>query len=358
MEATPPATPFTQERDRAFAALLKIEPDLAPMQHGGAEFRVRGHTLQFRTLSSVFKGDCEVCKRPMKAMIKASRALQCHSCKMYVHKRCHEQVERMCVVSRCDLDEVETRICPDRGLCHQNYACGDCGTSMSYNGMFCKPAVCDYIGQYFCPDCTSPHRRVTPARIVRNWDFEPRPVSKLGREILIAVHDQPYLDLAAINSSLFAHVEELDKLAKLRKKLAAMLTYLLSCGVATKTSLLKGLKSRPHFVRGERLYSMQDLMSLHEKRLLPHVKEVVALCERHIREECTTCRSKGFICEVCNDSKPIYPFDTETSMQCLNCRSAFHVKCFDDGNCPRCARLEARHVHDEPDVFEDEEETF
>eukprot|EP00730_Choanoeca_flexa_P018108 TRINITY_DN8789_c0_g1_i1.p1 TRINITY_DN8789_c0_g1~~TRINITY_DN8789_c0_g1_i1.p1 ORF type:complete len:1252 (+),score=285.50 TRINITY_DN8789_c0_g1_i1:140-3895(+) len=344
VEAAPPATPFTQERDRAFAALLKIEDDLAPMQHGGAEFRVKGHTFQFKTLSSTFKGDCEVCRRPMKVMIKASRSLQCQSCKMFVHKRCHEQVERICVASRCDLDEVEIRICPDRGLCNQNYACAECGTSMSYNGMFCKPTVCDYTGQYFCPDCMSSLPRVTPGRIMRNWDFDPRPVSKLGREQLIAVHDLPYLDIAAVNNSLFAHVEELDKLAKLRKKLVAMMTYLLSCSMATKTQLLKGLRNRPHFVRGERLYSICDMMSLHEKTLLPRVEEIVKVSEAHIREECTTCRSKGFICEICGDDKPIYPFDFETSTQCLNCRSTFHTKCFDDGNCPRCKRLEERHT--------------
>lgn len=36
---------------------------------------------------------------------------------------------------------------------------------------------CDYTGQYYCSHCHWNDLAVIPARVVHNWDFEPRKVS-------------------------------------------------------------------------------------------------------------------------------------------------------------------------------------
>ena len=60
---------------------------------------------------------------------------------------------------------------------------------------------------------------------------------------------------------------------------------------------------------------------------------------------CLLCAGKGFICEVCKHSEPIYPFDLNSIIQCEKCFSVFHPDCSSKlNNCPKCDRIEARNL--------------
>lgn len=45
---------------------------------------------------------------------------------------------------------------------------------------------CDYTGQYYCSHCHWNDLAVIPARVVHNWDFEPRKVGS-GDAVLVRV---------------------------------------------------------------------------------------------------------------------------------------------------------------------------
>ena len=68
----------------------------------------------------------------------------------------------------------------------------------------------------FCPDCHWNAVHPTPARIIHNWDFEPKPVSQATKQYLYLMQRKPVIDIAEANPKLFAVVQELVEVAELR----------------------------------------------------------------------------------------------------------------------------------------------
>lgn len=96
---------------------------------------------------------------------------------------------------------------------------------------------CDYTGQYYCSHCHWNDLAVIPARVVHNWDFEPRKVrrgggggacrlgagpvpccscavsppqvSRCSMRYLALMVSRPVLRLREVNPLLFNYVEEL-----------------------------------------------------------------------------------------------------------------------------------------------------
>lgn len=341
-------SPHRREQDTAIRELLNYDPEGEHVRVGGMVFQIKQHVFEIKPIPARFEGDCEVCQRPLKVMIKASRRLQCKFCKINVHKRCHLSINRVCVASRRDderinLESFERRICPNNGLGEQEYRCHECGADIGYNCMFPEPRLCDYTGKYYCPTCHKGQQRVIPARVVKNWDFAAYPVSQTSRDILIALHASPLINLDEENSKLFPRYDQLREVASLRKRFQGMASFLMSCREARKAGILHGLRHRQHFLQSSAHYSMQDLLSIHSKDLLEPFREIVETCEKHIRSECPSCSMKGFICEVCRDRTAIlYPFD-DGATACHECKSVFHKTCFQATPlCPRCVRLESR----------------
>ena len=73
----------------------------------------------------------------------------------------------------------------------------------------CQPHLCDYTGQYYCKDCHWSSLRVIPARVLLNWDLEPRPVSRASKQFLKLMEKKPIINVESINPHLFNFVEEL-----------------------------------------------------------------------------------------------------------------------------------------------------
>lgn len=53
-------------------------------------------------------------------------------------------------------------------------------TAPSAGGVPNEARQCDYTGQYYCSHCHWNDLAVIPARVVHNWDFEPRKVREGG----------------------------------------------------------------------------------------------------------------------------------------------------------------------------------
>ena len=350
--ASAATTPMRRVRNEAFDQLLTSPSSHMATQNeddrqaGGISFRVRGHHFVIRALPSKFEGDCEVCARPLKVLIKASRRMQCVHCKLNVHKRCHAGIARQCVAQREPLDGLSTDICPDQGLCAQGYKCAECSVDIGFGGFFgAPPVVCDYTGRYYCQECHKGEVRVIPARVLRSWQFQLFAVSRTSREILIAMHNRPCLDVEALNPELFQHVEELAELRRLRQQLRRMLSFLFSCRFARSSGVLSQLRGRRHFLTSSRWYSLKDLMDLRDGGLLASMAETVRGCVEHIKKKCELCKAQGFYCEHCRRHDAIlYPFDDDTA-RCPACNAGFHRRCFEAmAICPKCVRMENRRL--------------
>ena len=65
------------------------------------------------------------------------------------------------------------------------------------------PRVCWYTGGLYCSECHRQQTAVLPSRVLRSWDFVPRPVCCVAHDYLVAIRDQPLLCITAINPGLY-----------------------------------------------------------------------------------------------------------------------------------------------------------
>ncbi|XP_043351362.1 differentially expressed in FDCP 8 homolog isoform X3 [Dermochelys coriacea] len=202
---------------------------------------------------------------------------------------------------------------------------------------------CDYTGLYYCGNCHWNDPAIIPARVIHNWDFEPRKVSRCSMRYLALMVSRPVLKLREINPLLFNYVEELVEIRKLRQDILLMKPYFITCKEAMESRLLLQLQDRQHFVENDDMYSIQDLVDIQAGRLSCSLAEIHTLFAKHIKLDCERCQAKGFVCELCKEGDVLFPFDSHTSV-CTDCSAVFHRDCYYDHSttCPRCARLSLR----------------
>ena len=92
---------------------------------------------------------------------------------------------------------------------------GECEAPFTAEGP--SPRLCDYTGKYFCHDCHWANTAVVPARVVHNWDFDPRPVSQAALQYLDLMERRPVIDILRLNPGLAVVVQELSSVASQRQ---------------------------------------------------------------------------------------------------------------------------------------------
>lgn len=157
-------------------------------------------------------------------------------CSYLCHSKCLNQVIRVCQCLKVSNDaKYICDICPEVGLPAQNYKCAECKAhlTLSKSSAICtqydikdrivcvsrnefaesswmEPRRCDYDGKYYCPLCHKNSMMTVPARIIHNWDFEPRPVSESNRQYLTLMFKKPNIHLEKLNPRLFYFVADLN----------------------------------------------------------------------------------------------------------------------------------------------------
>ncbi|KJH41620.1 hypothetical protein DICVIV_12401 [Dictyocaulus viviparus] len=201
-----------------------------------------------------------------------------------------------------------TTIPREVGLDEQDFHCPMCRKSIG--GTFSKYGVCGIDGLYYCSDCMRAGGELPiPSRILRSWDWKLRPVSDRGRAFFEA------------NQGL-------------REKLQIVSMYLFNCRESIADDFRKRVWPRDHLYSDIHAYSVSDLIlvrsGLLEKQIMGFLKHAID----HVMR-CFLCRQKGFVCEVCESSEIIYPFQTETTRKCSHCYSVFHTT-IEKKNRPYC----------------------
>ncbi|KAB1260233.1 Differentially expressed in FDCP 8-like protein [Camelus dromedarius] len=337
--------------------------------------------------SKSVKQTCDKCNAIIWGLIQTWYT--CTGCYYRCHSKCLNLISKPCVRSKVSHQaEYELSICPEAGLDSQDYRCAECRAPISLRecrGVPSEARQCDYTGQYYCSHCHWNDLAVIPARVVHNWDFEPRKsrhaglrgvggvalpgrgwalevprvrpqVSRGSMRYLALMVSRPVLRLREINPLLFNYVEELVEIRKLRQDILLMKPYFITCREAMAARLLlqvrllavsqllgPQLQDRQHFVENDEMYSVQDLLDAHTGRLGCSLAETHTLFAKHIKLDCERCQAKGFVCELCREGDVLFPFDSHTSV-CTDCSAVFHRDCYYDNSttCPRCARLTLR----------------
>ncbi|XP_063453915.1 differentially expressed in FDCP 8 homolog isoform X2 [Pan paniscus] len=296
----------------------------------------------YKEKSKSVKQTCDKCNAIIWGLIQTWYT--CTGCYYRCHSKCLNLISKPCVSSKVSHQaEYELNICPETGLDSQDYRCAECRAPISLRGVPSEARQCDYTGQYYCSHCHWNDLAVIPARVVHNWDFEPRKVSRCSMRYLALMVSRPVLRLREINPLLFSYVEELVEIRKLRQDILLMKPYFITCREAMEARLLLQLQDRQHFVENDEMYSVQDLLDVHAGRLGCSLTEIHTLFAKHIKLDCERCQAKGFVCELCREGDVLFPFDSHTSV-CADCSAVFHRDCYYDNSttCPKCARLSLR----------------
>ncbi|KAG1689651.1 Differentially expressed in FDCP 8 [Nymphon striatum] len=240
------------------------------------------------------------------------------------HPKCLMFITRTCAnIKITDNPKYNLDICPETGLSTQHYRCTECQSLISPKNGDMEPRLCDYTGSYYCPQCHWNNTAVIPARVLFNWDFERRKVSRASKQFLKLMKRKSVIKLEEINPMLFTFVKELHTIKELREGILIMKIYFVSCKEATEDKLLLKLQDRQHFVENAHMYSMRDIEELESGILVPHIAAIHESYSDHIKKECLICKGKGFICELCDETDTIFPFEHDAAV-CSECSSVFH----------------------------------
>lgn len=323
--------------------LRKSELENPENSKGGDKSKtIYGHDFRLKEATAETERFCEVCCAVVWGVIHSWYT--CSLCYICCHDKCLNSLRRMCASKRViDSPAYVMTICRERGLHVQNYKCYECQSAISYKAGASEPRQCDYTGKYYCISCHWNDEAVIPARIIHNWDFQPRRICRASRQYLMLMYSRPVLCVERLNSFLPNYVEELGEMRKLRDEILLMKVYFLSCQTAMQSKILLRLEGRQHFVENADHYTMRDLVELVNEKLLPLTVNVHASFASHIKVECVTCRGKGYYCEICRKSEVIFPFDN-VCVLCPECSNVFHKYCYSKVNqvCPRCERKRKR----------------
>lgn len=226
----------------------------------------------------------------------------------------------------------------EKGLDTQNYSCLDCGQAIGMT--FSKAHVCSFTGDYYCSECMTEGQYLIPSRMIHNWDLKQYPISRKAAAYLT---DKPaLLDLKVLNPKIYMAVDTMAQLQSLRIQLNLLRAYLFTCREPIIESLQKKVAPRDYLYEHVHQYSVLDLLDIPNGILAQQLQKVVEFARNHVIS-CWLCSQKGFICEVCNNTKVIYPFDMESTFRCGACNAVFHTDCLNASKpCPKCERRRKR----------------
>ncbi|XP_043278921.1 uncharacterized protein Plekhm1 [Venturia canescens] len=247
------------------------------------------------------------------------------------------------------LDNLEDQIGilpQEKGLDVQNYSCFDCAHPIGMT--FSKAHVCSFSGNYYCATCMANEEFFIPSRIIHNWDLKQYPVC---RRVAKYLTDCPtLLNLKTLNPRIYTAVDSMAQLQSLRIRLNLLRAYLFTCREPVIESLQKRVAPREYLYEHVHQYSVSDLLDVPSGALAQQLQKIVELARQHVLN-CWLCSQKGFICEVCNNPKVIYPFDMESTYRCNACNAVFHADCLSSSKpCPKCKRRRKRVDRPPPEI--------
>lgn len=201
------------------------------------------------------------------------------------------------------------------GLDAQNFACVSCDNPLGVGAAGVTTAqLCAFTGFYFCASCMAHEMHEIPSRVINNWDFQKYPISQRAAAFLHEFRYHAFIDMKILNPDIYRYVNEMSELQSLRIQLNFIRSYLFTCCASIVESLRKQLCNREYLYEHIHRYSLNDVENIPKGILAEQMRKVISFGKQHIFS-CTLCSQKGYICEICQSDKILYPFDVHTTMK-------------------------------------------
>ncbi|XP_058713917.1 pleckstrin homology domain-containing family M member 1 isoform X2 [Poecile atricapillus] len=224
----------------------------------------------------------------------------------------------------------------EKGLDSQSFICAGCSRQIGFS--FARPKLCAFSGLYYCDSCHRDEETVIPSRLIHNWDLTKRGVCKQALKFLTQIRNQPLIDLKLVNESLYEHVERMGRILRSREQLKLLGDYLIMCRSGALKELSKRLDHRHYLLECPHKYSVADLRQIADGAFETFLQSLLQFASHHVYS-CDLCTQRGFICQICNSSDIIFPFEFDTTTRCSECKTVFHRDCHARApSCPRCER--------------------
>lgn len=304
---------------------------------------IKGHHFKQQVTTNK-KQYCDHCSGVIWSIVQTSYI--CMDCSFVCHYKCVDHICRVCAhVVMTEKGQFELNICPEKGLAAQDYKCAECHSALTFKDTWNEPRLCDYTGLYFCSTCHWNDVSAIPARVIHNWDWEKRYISRFAQQMLKTSWERPYIDIETANPKLFNFIAELEWVHKMRHDLGWIKRYLCAC--VEGSALLSPLFVQLGDVTMK--YSMAHLEAIKDGSLETQLTELTEICRSHITN-CPLCSGKGYLCEICGNNEVLYPFDSGALM-CVKCNSLYHRSCWlrKHQTCVKCSRVEERNKNACPD---------
>uniref|UniRef100_A0A8C8B3F2 Pleckstrin homology and RUN domain containing M1 n=1 Tax=Otus sunia TaxID=257818 RepID=A0A8C8B3F2_9STRI len=224
----------------------------------------------------------------------------------------------------------------EKGLDSQSFICAGCSRQIGFS--FTRPKLCAFSGLYYCDSCHRDEETVIPSRLIHNWDLTKRGVCRQALKFLTQIRNQPLIDLKLVNESLYEHVERMGRIRRSREQLKLLGDYLIMCRSGALKELSKRLDHRHYLLECPHKYSVTDLRQIADGVFETFLQSLLQFASHHVYN-CDLCTQRGFICQICNSSDIIFPFEFDTTTRCSKCKTVFHRGCRAGApSCPRCER--------------------
>ncbi|KAI6212227.1 Differentially expressed in FDCP 8-like protein [Aphelenchoides fujianensis] len=338
------------KRAEVLAKLVELKLELLQIEETEAKGEVVERVKKFRGHDFVIQSSqgrnpyCEVCLATIWRVAQYWR--RCNVCGFRAHDKCVENTKRACAGLRVRHPKfkLNLNIRTERSLFAQSFQCAECQTPIAF-GTDSEPRLCDYSGRYYCASCHWNDEMVIPSRMVRNWDSVKRPVCRASKQLLVMLQNKPIINLSKANPMLFKYVNNLERIQELRRTIILMKCYFMSCKKARKLRILQHLHNHQHFVEDDKMYTLNDLISISTGTIVSELEAIVRIFKQHITVDCLVCQGQGFICSICNADQIIFPFSPDVSI-CKECCATYHRPCFERASkrCPRCLRRRSRQA--------------
>lgn len=235
--------------------------------------------------------------------------------------------------------ELELRVCPATGLAAQSYQCIECQTPLCEANLD-NLNLCDITGKYFCNACFGNATLISPARILRDWDFDERLVAaSVSREYSKHLR-KTLIDLATVAPHLLEAQEEVQAVNRLRNALLLAREYVEGCPSGIFSQLATKFRLFPHLLQSPTFYTVQDLLDVHAGLLQRLLAAALRKLDYHIRHVCQRCRLLGRFCALCHAAEPIFYYDVEGVVECPRCLMLTHRACAArERDCVNCRRV-------------------